>query len=236
MNYCLLVWSAVFWLFTTHTHAAVRSVGASERAITPIYLSLGRSTVLRFREKPKRVVLGNRNYFNIEFIENDLAIQPLGVVTTNLFVYGEAHTYGFSLHSNAGGGADDLVHVGWAPPEEFRQMIQSREVQGRALSKQAALGKNLQIRLKRLSTLKSRNLAWLEVSILSQLKESIDVKSIDVKVFGIPGKELPSHLVCEENSLKAPKESACRIFFPLTSHRERMLKAKWKDHSSQVSF
>lgn len=82
--------------------------------MTPIYLKLGKSTVLRFTDKPRKVVVGNQNYYGLEFIENDLAIQPLGAVSTNLFVYTESRTYGFLL--TPGERYDDLVFVRWKSP------------------------------------------------------------------------------------------------------------------------
>ena len=70
----------------------------NDKVIQTIHLSMGQSTILRFKEKPKKVVVGNANYMHIEFINNDLAIQPLSPITTNLFVYADfGRTYGFKL-------------------------------------------------------------------------------------------------------------------------------------------
>lgn len=88
----------------------VRTVHTDERSMRPIYLKMGQSTVLRFDEKPKKVVVGNQNYFNVEFIENDITIQPQGQTKSNLFVYGEYETYGFILNV-VNGNYDDLVYV-----------------------------------------------------------------------------------------------------------------------------
>jgi hypothetical protein len=85
-------------------------------SIEPIYLSMGKSTVLRFRDHPRKIVIGNQNYFGVEFIENDVALQPLGIIKTNMFVYTETRTYGFYLIVGQGR-SDDLAKVEWQPLE-----------------------------------------------------------------------------------------------------------------------
>lgn len=98
----------------------IRSLRLNSQKMEPIYLSLGQSTILRFIEKPKRVVIGNQNYFNVEFIGSDITIQPKGVATTNLFVYGEYRTYGFILNVDSKNQYDDLVKVYWkSSPVKF---------------------------------------------------------------------------------------------------------------------
>ena len=98
-------------IFPFIAEAAVRELGVSNHEMGHIYLKMGKSTVLRFLDKPKKVVIGNQNYFNVEFIENDVTIQPLGETTTNLFVYGEHQTYGLILNVRASQHYDDLVLV-----------------------------------------------------------------------------------------------------------------------------
>lgn len=90
----------------------MRKVVVDEKSMAEIRLMMGRSTVLHFVEKPTKVIVGRQNYFNIEFTGNDVTIQPLGYVTSNLFVYGEYHRYGFLLRVG-GHGYDDLVEVKW---------------------------------------------------------------------------------------------------------------------------
>lgn len=90
---------------------SVRAISTTSREMPVVHLMTGRSTVLRFSATPKKVVLGNQNYFNVEFIEADITLQPLGAVTSNLFVYGDGYTYGFILKVNQGGEYDDLVFI-----------------------------------------------------------------------------------------------------------------------------
>ena len=93
--------------------SGIRTVQVNATKMQLIYLKMGRATVLRFTEKPKKVVIGNQNYYSVEFIENDLTIQPLGKVETNLFVYTPYRTYGFILRVCSSCRSDDLVFVKW---------------------------------------------------------------------------------------------------------------------------
>ena len=93
--------------------ASIRTVQVNDKQMQLIYLKLGRATVLRFTAKPKKVVIGNQNYFSVEFIDNDLTVQPLGKVETNLFVYTPYRIYGFVLRVCNSCRADDLVFVKW---------------------------------------------------------------------------------------------------------------------------
>lgn len=91
----------------------IRTVQVNDKKMQRIYLKMGRATVLRFTAKPKKVVIGNQNYYAVEFIDNDLTIQPQGRVATNLFVYTPYRTYGFNLRVCSNCRSDDLVFVKW---------------------------------------------------------------------------------------------------------------------------
>ena len=91
----------------------IRTVQVNDKKMQRIYLKMGRATVLRFTSKPKKVVIGNQNYYAVEFIDNDLTIQPQGRVSTNLFVYTPYRTYGFNLRVCSNCRSDDLVFVKW---------------------------------------------------------------------------------------------------------------------------
>lgn len=98
-------------LISQMTHAKVRELYVNQNEMGIVNLKMGQSTILRFQEKPKKVVIGNQNYFNVEFIDNDVTIQPLGSAKTNLFVYGEYNTYGLLIDVNNQSNYDDLVIV-----------------------------------------------------------------------------------------------------------------------------
>ncbi|MEK6774183.1 MAG: hypothetical protein AABY64_09595 [Bdellovibrionota bacterium] len=96
----MAVFSIGIFSYTDLQAGTVRTAYSDGVTMLPVNLRMGQSTILRFFEKPRKVVLGNSNYYSVEFIDNDLAIQPLGAVTTNCFVYGVKNVYGFILRTN----------------------------------------------------------------------------------------------------------------------------------------
>jgi hypothetical protein len=97
-----------------HAHANVkkaRIVYLQNEDMGAIRLSVERATVLSFPTKPEKVVLGNRDHFSIEFIENDVVITPLNATAhSNLFVYLFGRRFGFDLVASHGDG-DEIVIV-----------------------------------------------------------------------------------------------------------------------------
>jgi hypothetical protein len=89
----------------------VRTLPTSSQEMPVIHLMTGRSTVIRFSSPPRKVIIGNQNYFNIEFIDSDVTLQPLANTSSNMFVYGDGFTYGFILKVNSGADYDDLVFI-----------------------------------------------------------------------------------------------------------------------------
>jgi len=110
----------------------VREVYANDREMKTIHLTLGRSTILSFGDKPVKVVSGNSNYFNVEYIGNDLTLQPLANVDTNFFVYTQNKMkYGFHLKVGSSGLYDDMVYVRWRMPS-FLGRTSSQPTEGKA--------------------------------------------------------------------------------------------------------
>jgi len=107
----------------------VRSIFTNNKRMAQINLQMGRSTVLHFIEKPKKVVCGNANYFNIEFTERDVTIQPLGPVASNLFVYTDYHRFGFILRVGKFRRYDDLVDVKWQSTRRWFKGKSNKKIQ-----------------------------------------------------------------------------------------------------------
>ncbi len=89
----------------------VRGVVMDGRAMEVVRLAMGRSTVLRFPNAPTKVIIGNNNYYRLEFVGNDLTLQPGRLIPTNLFVYTKAQVYGFLLTPGNRDNYDDLVTI-----------------------------------------------------------------------------------------------------------------------------
>lgn len=83
----------------------------SEHQIYPLMLALGKTTLLRFPEKPQKLIIGNKNYFNVENNDTDIALQPLAKVETNLFVYTSDQTFSFNIKVCETCTNDDFVNV-----------------------------------------------------------------------------------------------------------------------------
>ncbi|MDH5582146.1 MAG: hypothetical protein OEY33_09605 [Bdellovibrionales bacterium] len=111
-NFILILIFSLF-LVPSSFGKTVREITVNDSKMENVYLNLGKSTILRFQEKPQKIVIGNKNYFHLQFIQNDIAIQPLSNVSTNLFVYGEYRTYGFLLFPGTKDRSDDLVKIKW---------------------------------------------------------------------------------------------------------------------------
>ena len=94
------------------TGGSVRSIPMDDAAMETIRLAPGRSTILRFSERPEKIVLGNTAAYKTGFVENDVTIQPRETIPTNLFVYTKGGaSYGFVLAPSDRSGYDDLVKV-----------------------------------------------------------------------------------------------------------------------------
>ena len=89
----------------------VRILPTNDGKMEPVRLKVGNTTILRFVGKPHKTVLGNTRIFKVEFVENDVTIQPLGEASTNLFVYTKNGSYGFILTAKTFGEYDDLIKV-----------------------------------------------------------------------------------------------------------------------------
>ena len=180
-----------------------------------INLKMGQSTVLRFREKPKKVVVGNQNYFNIEFIDNDITVQPLGLVTSNLFVYGEFHTFGLILKVGNSSNYDDLVNVRWksleAPlPQKPKKKSQNNE---KSVNIAFKIGSELRVKVNSMKYDSVKSLYLMDLEIENLSKQTLDTKDIRFNLTRSKKALSNQKYVFEKNEL-APN-AKCRVRFIL---------------------
>lgn len=160
----------------------IRDVAMDASRMEPIYLKMGQSTILRFKDKPKKVVIGNQNYYSVEFIENDVTIQPLGSVKTNLFVYTENRVYGFILTVDYRSNYDDLVNVNW----NYRQSYSIQKKEKKTVSiKPKKLNlvfqvNNLKVTVKELWFHQELQRLVIDSDIANHSKNEIDTKSLSL--------------------------------------------------------
>ena len=101
----------IFFLHKAIAAPNARDLFMSDKKMEVIRLSAGRSTVLSFPVKPTKVILGAKNLFSVEYVENDLAIAPLSQgARTNLFVYLLGRRFSFDLVTVANR-TDDMVII-----------------------------------------------------------------------------------------------------------------------------
>lgn len=228
-----MILGLAFLVFFDAQAGTVRTIGVSSDSMTPIYLKLGKSTVLRFTDKPRKVVVGNQNYYGLEFIENDLAIQPLGSVATNLFVYTESRTYGFLL--TPGERYDDLVFVRWKSPTKE---IQSRDESAPAKETRPDLafniGKTLKITLEKVKSQASLGLHLIDGTVENIGKTDVPLSGLTLQVVR-QGKKLEKQdAVFEKEKLRPSEKSKVRLVLKLDQKTDFTLEGKFKGESGKT--
>jgi len=191
----------------------IRTISVSANRMKTINLKLGQSTVLRFRETPKKVVVGNQNYFNVEFIGNDITIQPQGPVKTNLFVYGEYHTYGLILNAGNFSSYDDLVNVLWDSPTMQRPK-QKKKLSIKKIAKVIKLKSKLNCNIEKISELRPKFYV-LDFSIFNGSEKLVKVSEIDLFLTRSKIKLKNQRLIFSSERIETNFGIRGRIFFNL---------------------
>jgi hypothetical protein len=178
----------VFLILTRDICAGiVRSIKTDEKKMNRINLKMGQSTVLRFsNDRPKKVVIGNQNYYNVEFVEgtNDVTLQPLHAVPTNLFVYCEKNNYGFLINTRNYGHYDDLVNIYHKRPKTSLKVrgkiivLDNKRV--KRLKKVLTVGKGLTVDNIAITTFKRKKTVIVDFEIKNTGIDNIDLKNLIV--------------------------------------------------------
>ena len=196
---------------------------------------MGKSTILRFAEKPKKVVVGNQNYYGLEFIENDVAIQPLGTVGTNLFVYTERHTYGFLL--TPGERYDDLVFVRWKFPKSNQPKESPTPAAKVSFPKTTfMLGDSLKVSIQKVKGPSILGLHIVDCSI-----ENIGASDQDISGFELharQGQTIPENqrTVVDMEKLKPKEKARARIITMVDTKSDLLIEGKLKSRSGKISI
>ena len=213
----------------------IRTLYTSDQVMQPVYLAMGRSTILRFDEKPKTAVIGNANYFSLEYINNDITIQPQGVVVTNLFVYTESQTYGLILKVGGQGGQyDDLVQVRFRPSY---LSLPARALKRPVLVSEAALHSRfvmkgvLEFDVTKVIKSVAQGLVILEIEISNLSKLSIKTGEIALSLT-VGGKDHPyQKATIQKDELPPGGKTDARLIARLADLDSGQLSVIYHDHA-----
>lgn len=194
---------------------SVRTIYIDSTTMAPINLRLGKSTVLRFPEKPKKVILGNSNYYTVEFIDNDVALQPQGTVPTNLFVYGAKSVYGFLIQSSIQGGYDDLVQVKWKEFQSEEIRIDRVPVSPIQIVSQPQLsfklGKNLNIAILKIQKFENKDFYIVDLGFQNPGLNTISLEGLEVVASNQKVKISPQEFFLRSKTIPSGKVTFGRL-------------------------
>jgi hypothetical protein len=232
----ILLLALLFGVAIKVAHAGVvRTIYVDSKTMSPIHLKLGESTLLRFNEKPKKVVIGNANYFNVEFVESDVTIQPLGRNSTNLFVYCENHTYGFLLDVGSQG-YDDLVLVKWKGAG-FMERTEKEQKPAMKTSNPKIildLGKKLKVKIQKIQGPTLFGMHAVDMLIENDLPVDIKAKEVTVSLTTEDGAIYKGEWALDGDQIKAHSQIHARFLGKLDSKRNLLVTAKYLDIRSKA--
>ncbi len=214
MNRVFVLACALLCLPLTTQASGIRTAYVNDTRMHSISLKMGKATVLRFTAKPKKVVIGNQNYYSVEFIDNDLTIQPLGRAETNLFVYTPYRTYGFVLRVCSSCRSDDLVFVKWKSNHRFVPKPKRAEaILGfKAIGLEFSVGNGMSAVITKTIVDKAKQLRIIDMQLKNSSKTKINIASARI-VATRRGKPLPKQgYVVEKEELKAGELTTARLF------------------------
>ncbi len=204
--------------------SGIRTVYVNDSKMQRISLRMGKATVLRFPEKPKKVVIGNQNYHSVEFIDNDVTIQPLGDVSTNLFIYTPYHTYGFLLNVCHSCAYDDLVYVKWKSKFSPRKRAPRKKVVHAPVGFQSiglrfSVGKNIEVLVSKTMNDSTRGIRFVDMTIKNTSESTVNTSGLSFfatrasKPLGGQG------FVVEKDKLNKEEIGKARLFLPSREQR-----------------
>ncbi len=213
MNHVKIFLSVVMFIYSVQVFAQrkeIREVDTNDRLMKVVNLTMGRSTVLSFQEKPVKVVSGNSNYFNVEFVGNDLTLQPLAPVETNLFVYTEKGTkFGFLLKVGPSSIYDDILYIKWKSQNEI--LMKSLKPQKLLQPFKLFVGKELEINVRRFVRLGEIKTYVFDFEIKNSGGQKLKTPSIDVFVCRSNHRFIGQKLVFEKEEAKKDEIIRARL-------------------------
>jgi hypothetical protein len=187
----------------------IREVDTNDRLMKVVNLTMGRSTVISFQDKPVKVVSGNSNYFNVEFVGNDLTLQPLSPVETNLFVYTEkGMKFGFLLKVGPSSIYDDILYIKWKSQNEIRMSALKPQ---KILQPFELFNDGLEITVKRFSRLGETKSYIFDFEVKNQKILRVTTDDIKIYVCRTNQKFVGQKLVWEKDVIPFKQVTRARI-------------------------
>ncbi len=200
----------------------IREVNSNDRMMKTVNLTMGRSTILSFTEKPIKVVAGNSNYFNIEYIGNDLTIQPLANVETNLFVYTEPKgKYGFHLKVGPVSLYDDVVYIRWMSPyisEKPRPYLESSPQ--KKIKPTLLKAGRVEIYVYQFIRLKGTRSYFVDFGVKNKGAEEVQLNSLDVFASRDNERLKGQKLVFDQEKVKVHGQCKGRLFLSIPEDKD----------------
>ena len=241
-------------LFLCHINvtmaSGIRTIYMDGLKMEPIHIKLGRAVVIRFFDKPYKAVIGNQNYYAIDFVENDVIIQATGEVNTNLFVYTRFDTYGFILKACYHCLYDDLLHVkrkmrtitklnGKKKGKKVKRENLSKPLDSLSLKSSLNVGLGFHVgslffRVKKITKVTRRSLKVIDLQIKNEGGSFMNMDSIQIKA--IRGKSplpLQKHVIAKDG-LESRETTRARLFIPLKENKGFTIKASNNGKIGQV--
>ncbi|MCT4642789.1 MAG: DUF5067 domain-containing protein [Bacteriovoracaceae bacterium] len=228
-------------LHIVHAFAGtVRTIKTDDKKMNRIYLKMGQSTVLRFQDdKPRKVVIGNLNYYNVEFVKGtkDVTLQPLGTVKTNLFVYCQKNTYGFLISTSNYGKYDDLVNVKWQPPlQRIRvkaKIIVINNKRSEKINKMLILNNQLKVSSFIVQSYKDKKSVFIDFKITNTTKKEIRMNDFNVFATRSNKKLEYQKLVLEKIKIAPEEKIKARLIIALEQRKGFTINFSLKNEKSK---
>ncbi len=199
----------VFSLQVLAQRKEIREVDTNDHLMKVVNLTMGRSTVISFQEKPVKVVSGNSNYFNVEFVGNDLTLQPLAPVETNLFVYTEKGAkFGFLLRVGPVSVYDDILYIKWKSQSEI--LMKSMRPQ-KLLQPFKLMAGGLEINVRQFKRFREMKTYFFDFEIINHGKGKIKTSSVEIFVRRGNQRFIGQKLVWEKEEMDLGEHSKARL-------------------------
>ncbi|OYZ23589.1 MAG: hypothetical protein B7Y39_04595 [Bdellovibrio sp. 28-41-41] len=110
-NKILGIFLMVFLFLSSYAECSqVRRLRLNSESVAEIRVST-KGTIISFPSRPQKVLLGKKNSFGLEYIENDIAISPFTTTSSsNLTAYLDGRRYTFKLVTSEKSG-DEIVLI-----------------------------------------------------------------------------------------------------------------------------